>query len=158
MTTDVVLRSVRDDDLDHFFEYQLDPAANHMVAFIKRDPTDRNVFEEHWAEVRADDTVTIRTIVFADHAAGYVGSYNNSGNQEVFYWIGKPYWGKGIATTALTLLLAELKIRPLHAAVAKDNHGSVRVLEKCGFTVFDQLRSYSTARGEEIDEVLLKLE
>lgn len=47
--------------------------------------------------------------------------------------------------------------RPLHARAAADNAGSVRVLEKCGFTVTGTDRGYANARGAEIDEVLLTL-
>lgn len=49
------------------------------------------------------------------------------------YWIGKQYWGKGIATEALLNFLPKLKVRPLYARAAKENPASIRVLEKCGF-------------------------
>ncbi len=62
-----------------------------------------------------------------------------------------------MATEALTQFLATIKERPLYAGVAKDNVGSIRVLEKCGFTVVEQKRSFAKARGEEIDELFLKL-
>ena len=134
-TITVVLRDVRDSDLAIFFEQQLDPDANHMVAFTKRDPTDRDAFLSHWAKIRSDDTVTVRTILFDEHVAGNVGKFERSGKPEVCYWIGKEYWGNGIATAALSLLLTEVKVRPLYAGVAKDNLASVRVLQKCGFEV-----------------------
>jgi RimJ/RimL family protein N-acetyltransferase len=52
-------------------------------------------------------------------------------NGEVGYWIGREYWGKGVATEALSQFLAHAEVRrPLHAAVAKHNVGSIRVLEK----------------------------
>ncbi len=49
-------------------------------------------------------------------------------------------------------------MRPLYAAAAADNMGSIRVLEKCGFQIYAYERGYANARGEEIEEVLLKLE
>ena len=49
--TRVVLRGVDDADLDIFFEQQLDPTANHMVAFTRREPTDRNAFDAHWVTI-----------------------------------------------------------------------------------------------------------
>ncbi len=49
------------------------------------------------------------------------------------YWIGREYWGKGIASAALADFLDVVEDRPLHARVAKHNAGSIRVLEKCGF-------------------------
>lgn len=158
MTVDVVLRDVLDSDLDIFFEYQSEPCANNMAAFMPRDPADREAFSAHWTKILADGTVTIKTIVFEGRVAGNVASFELLSKQEVCYWIGKEYWGKGIATASLTQLLTQIKIRPLFAGVARDNRASIRVLEKCGFLVIGHQRSFSRARGEEIDEVLMKLE
>jgi RimJ/RimL family protein N-acetyltransferase len=41
--------------------------------------------------------------------------------------------------------------------VAADNAGSIRVLEKCGFTLVGKDRGYAHARGEEIDEWVMRL-
>lgn len=48
--------------------------------------------------------------------------------------------------------------RPLYAHVAKHNLASIRVLEKCGFTVSRRVKAIATDRGEEVEEVTLKLE
>ena len=72
--------------------------------------------------------------------------------------MGKDFWGKGIATAALDKFLTQYKNRPMYAGVANDNQASIRVLEKCGFEVVEHLRSFAKARGEEIDEVLMKVE
>jgi RimJ/RimL family protein N-acetyltransferase len=61
-----------------------------------------------------------------------IGSWGDSGEREVTYWIGRSYWGKGIATDALNAFLAVDRSRPLHARGASDNVASRRVLEKCG--------------------------
>jgi len=45
--------------------------------------------------------------------------------------------------------------RPLHAHVAKHNVASIRVLEKCGFTVADEERT--SVAGEETDELVMVL-
>ncbi|CAM5241416.1 hypothetical protein SHIRM173S_09754 [Streptomyces hirsutus] len=45
--------------------------------------------------------------------------------------------------------------RPLHARVAADNAGSLRVLEKCGFRVVARETGYAPARGAETDELVL---
>jgi RimJ/RimL family protein N-acetyltransferase len=44
------------------------------------------------------------------------------------------------------------------AFTAKDNIVSIRVLEKCGFVVSGHDRGFANVRGEEIDELILKLE
>jgi RimJ/RimL family protein N-acetyltransferase len=155
---DLFLRDVVDDDLPLFFEFQLDPDANHMAAFIARDPTDREAFTAHWNKILAEPTCIIRTIVCDGQVVGSVSSYEESGRPEVTYWIGRAHWGKGIATRALTAFLEQVNAtRPIYARVAKDNPGSRRVLEKCGFKVIGETKGFANARGEEIEELLLEL-
>ena len=74
------------------------------------------------------------------------------------YWIGRSYWGRGIATNALEALLTLDGSRPMHARVAADNVASRRVLEKCGFQVIGTDRGFAEARSAEIDELVLRLE
>jgi RimJ/RimL family protein N-acetyltransferase len=50
-----------------------------------------------------------------------------------------------------------VKPRPLYARAAKDNIASLRVLEKCGFTIAGYERGFANARGEEVEEVVLEL-
>lgn len=157
MTSDLLLRDVTDDDLPIFFEQQLDPGANHMAAFTSRDPADRDAFNAHWNKILGDDTTTNKTILFAGRVVGHVASFERSGKPEVTYWIGKEYWGKGLATRALTELLRQVKERPVYARVAKDNTASLRVLEKCGFEISGEDKGFSNARGEEVEEFILAL-
>jgi len=158
-TSDVLLRDVTERDLPIFFDQQLDSDANHMAAFTARDPADRDAFTAHWTRILGDETITIKTILFDGHVAGHVLSYEDEefGQPEVSYWIGKNYWGKGVATTALTAFLDHFKVRPLYARAAKDNIASLRVLEKCGFTICGEDKGFSNARGEEVEECILNL-
>ncbi len=157
MTDGVVLRDVTDADLATFFEHQSDSVASHMAAFMGRDPTDREAFTEHWARIRSDDTVIIKTIVFHEAVAGHVAKFVMDDCPEVTYWIAREYWGKGLATVALAAFLRELEVRPLHARAARDNAASLRVLEKCGFTVTGYDRAFAKARGHEIEQAILIL-
>ena len=156
-TDDLRLRDVETDDLPIFFEHQRDADAQRMVAFSPRDPNDRAAFMTHWAKILASPAIMKRTIVRAGEVVGNVVSFPHSGRREVGYWIDQGMWGKGIATRALSLFLEEERTRPLHASVAKDNEGSRRVLEKCGFAVVGQARAFSRMRGEEVDELILEL-
>jgi RimJ/RimL family protein N-acetyltransferase len=158
MTSDLFLRDVVEDDLPIFFEQQLEPEANYMAAFTAKDPTNRDAFTAHWNRILADATVIIKTIVFDGHVVGHVLSYEESGKPEVSYWIGKEYWGKGLATRALSDFLEYgNKTRPIYARAAKDNIGSLRVLEKCGFTIAGENKGFANARGEEVEEFILIL-
>jgi RimJ/RimL family protein N-acetyltransferase len=129
-----------------------------MAAFTAPDHMDRDAFERRWSRLRADETVLARVIVVDDDVAGTIGSWGDAGEREVTYWIGRSYWGKGIATDALNAFLAVERSRPLHARVAYDNVASHRVLEKCGFRVVATERGFAEARSGEIEEFVLRLE
>ena len=64
---------------------------------------------------------------------GSIGCWMMGEQLAVGYGIARPHWGRGIASRALALLLAEMPIRPLHARAAASNAASVRVLTKNGF-------------------------
>ncbi len=115
-----------------FFEHQLDPEATRMAGFPARD---REAFLAHWHRILDDESVVKKTILFEGKVAGNVVSFLQSGKREVGYWIGKEYWGRGVATQALSVFLRQEQRRPLYAHVAKHNAASVRVLENCGFGI-----------------------
>jgi RimJ/RimL family protein N-acetyltransferase len=132
LNAELFLRPVEAGDLDTFFEHQRDPEATRMALFPARE---RPAFDAHWQRILADDKVIVRTIVWNGEIAGNVLSWPRSGERLVGYWIGRDYWGRGVATRALASFLDELTARPLSAHVATSNLGSIRVLEKCGFSL-----------------------
>jgi RimJ/RimL family protein N-acetyltransferase len=148
---DVRLRAVEESDLPIFFEQQLDPEARRMAAFRSR-PYD--AFMAHWQKVLADETAIVRTIVFQDHAAGNIVCWKADGEWMIGYWLGKDYWGRGIATAALMQFLDVVQARPLLARVAKQNGASIRVLQKCGFTICGQ-DTFVGPEGEPAEELIL---
>jgi RimJ/RimL family protein N-acetyltransferase len=126
-----MLRAVRDDDLPLFYAWQADEGAAAMAAVASRD---REAFEAHWSFIRCDEAMLLRTIEVDGAPAGNIGSFIDEGRVMVGYWIDRAYWGRGIATQALREFLAIEHRRPLVATVAVHNAGSLRVVEKCGFT------------------------
>ena len=141
-----VLRDVIEDDLPVFFEQQRDPEAVEMAAFPARE---REPFFEHWHRIMADDACIVKTIVSDGEVAGNVLSFERAGKQLVGYWLGREYWGRGLATQALAELVEEVvAVRPLYAEVATTNIGSIRVLEKCGFTVVGSTTEQDETFGE----------
>lgn len=155
MNDEVFLRQVTEADLPIFFDQQLDEEAVRMAGFPSRN---RDTFMAHWAKIMADDSVILRTILYQGQVAGNIVCFVQLGEREVGYWLGKEFWGKGIATRALEKFLKEIKTRPLYAHVAKQNIGSRRVLEKCGFTVSAEDRFFSTVFGKDIEEYILILD
>jgi RimJ/RimL family protein N-acetyltransferase len=128
----IFLRDVQESDLPVFFEHQVDPDATRMAAFPARAHDD---FMAHWAKCMANQTNILKAILVDGKVAGNVVSWEQSGERLVGYWFGKEYWGKGIATEALAQFLRQVKVRPLVAHVAKQHGASIRVLQKCGFTL-----------------------
>lgn len=154
----ISLREVQPNDLPVFFEQQCDPLAVRMVAFTAKDPDNRAAFDAFWARITANPTVFIRTIVYQDQVAGSVLKYEDEGHPEVSYWLGREFWGKGIATLALRQFLQIVTARPIYARAASDNLASIRVLEKCSFRLVGESTGFANARGCEIPEVLMVLE
>ncbi len=157
MTT-IFLREVAETDLPVFFAQQCDATANHMAAFTPPAPHDHDAFLARWTRHLADATTRIQTIVCEGEVAGHVSCYEHEGKTEVTYWLGKEYWGRGIATQALRTFVQSVPARPLYARAAKDNVASLRVLAKCGFVIYGEDAGFSAARGVDVEEFLLVLQ
>ncbi|MBK8256131.1 MAG: GNAT family N-acetyltransferase [Polyangiaceae bacterium] len=140
----VVLRPVVESDLDELFEQQRDPESVQMALVS---PREREEFFAHWKKIMADRQVTLRVIAVDGDVAGHVVGWLADDNWTVGYWLGRAFWGKGIATKALEQLLELLQVRPLWARVAKHNAASLRVLQKCGFTMHHE-EEFTLRTGE----------
>jgi RimJ/RimL family protein N-acetyltransferase len=129
--TDVELREVQVSDLEVFVEQGQDPEAVRRSRFP---PRDREAFLAHWTgRILGDPTVLVRTVTADGEPAGHVVSWWKEDRRFVGYWLGRQFWGRGIATTALIHFLELEPIRPLYADPYTGNTASVRLLEKCGF-------------------------
>ena len=149
----ISLRDVTKSDLPIIFEHQLDPESTAMAAVPSRD---RESFDEHWAKVMANEANILKVIEVDGQAAGHLVSFLIEDERDVGYWLGREFWGKGIATEALNQFLGVVKTRPLFGRVAKHNLGSRRVLEKCGFKVIGEDKYINRAR-QEVEEFVLRL-
>lgn len=150
----VLLRDVSETDLPIFFEHQLDPEATRMAAFPSRG---REAFMAHWTKILTQETIIKKTISFNGHVVGNIVYFEQEGKPQVGYWLGREYWGKGIATQALSKFLGLVPTRPLYAYVAKGNIASIRVLEKCGFRIIDDDEAIADEADNEAEELILKL-
>ena len=152
----VSLRDVIEDDYPIFFLLQRDPTSAQMAAFGTKDP-DAAALAARWKKATGG-AATQKAIVLGSEVVGFVASFLLDGAPQVTYWIKREHWGRGIATAALSQLLEIVTVRPIYAGAVKDNAGSLRVLEKCGFKVCGSERAFAAVRGAEVDEVLLVLE
>lgn len=154
---EISLRQLQDSDLPAFWTQLTDPELQQMAAVTRKYHYDRGHFDQHWAKVRADPTVIVRTVVADGVVVGHAAVFGSPSEREVTYVVGRTHWGRGIASRALAELIKLEGTRPLHADAAADNAGSIRVLEKCGFVVTGSSRCFARARGHEIELVHLTL-
>lgn len=148
-----MLRSITEADLPTFFEHQRDPEATAMAVHASRE---WDAFLAHWRRNALGNPASrAQGIVSDGQLAGYVASWEQDGTRLVAYWIGREFWGRGLATRALMEFLRHHeRERPVYAHVAQSNTRSIRVLERAGFQRVD-------APGQEPDgvaEFLFRLE
>ncbi|MDX2115025.1 MAG: GNAT family N-acetyltransferase, partial [Planctomycetota bacterium] len=139
------LRPTAPGDLAALFEIDRDPEGN---ARAGTKPRTVDVFLNVWERIFADPDVNARVIDLHGEIVGTINAFHAEGKLCVGYSIARRHWGKGIASRALTLFLAEEQRRPLHATILRDNAPSRRVLEKSGF------RCTGFRTGEETDRYL----
>lgn len=115
-------------------------------AFIARVRTNASP-DQHTFLIEAD----------GDGPAGLIGFFHEAGQRlpEVGYWLGRPFWGRGLATEALTgaLLWADTgwRRRALRSGHFVDNEASGGVLVKGGFLYTGEVEQrFSRARGEPV--------
>ena len=154
-STGIRIRPVERVDLPVLYEFQLDSAANQMAMTHSRSSDE---FDTHWTKILEDRSVVVRAIDVDDQLAGSIACFESDDQHHIGYWIGKAFWGKGIATRALELLLDEVSIRPLYSRVAVTNVASIRVLTKCGFAETGRERSPGTERFRECEEVIMRVD
>jgi RimJ/RimL family protein N-acetyltransferase len=152
----IAIRPVEDADLDALFDQMRDPESILMAAFTPDDPDDRSAFDAHMAKVRSSPGITHCAVTCDGRLVGSIAAFVVEGETEVTYWIDRAAWGRGIASQALQLLMDLVPDRPMHARAASDNAGSLRVLEKAGFTVIGTEISFAPGRNGNIEETILR--
>jgi ribosomal-protein-alanine N-acetyltransferase len=155
--SNITLTETETDDLNTFFQFQLDKEANLLAAFTAKDPNDKAAYIEKYSQHLADPTIHSRTIKINDVIVGSIARFFIGNEAGITYWIDKKFWGQGIATAALHHFLKIDQIRPIYGGVAFDNYGSQRVLEKCGFVKIGTDKGFANARQAEIEEFIYKL-
>jgi RimJ/RimL family protein N-acetyltransferase len=83
------------------------------------------------------------------------------GDYEIGYWLGEPWWGKGLMTEAVGRIAefarADLGLDRLRSDYFADNPASGRIQEKCGFRITGRGRLNSRSRGCEVEAVFTEL-
>ena len=109
--------------------------------------------------------VTSFAIVVNSEAVGGIGISPGADverySAEIGYWLGEPFWGRGIVVEAIRLVSAyafeTCNMLRLFALPFADNARSIRALEKAGYTREALLRSSSVKGGTIRDQALYAL-
>lgn len=157
ISNDIILIRTEADDLNAFFEFQLDKEGSYLAAFTPKDQNDKAAYIEKYTKFLTDPTINMRTIKVNGETAGSIAKFVMEDEAEITYWIDRKFWGQGIASTALNDFLKSELTRPIYGRVAFDNFGSQKVLEKCGFVKIGEDKGFANARQAEIEEYIYKL-
>ena len=155
--SNITLTETVKDDLNAFFQFQLDKEANHMAAFTAKDPNDKAAYLAKYTPFLTDPTIHMRTIKADGEIVGSIAKFVMNNEAGITYWIDRKYWGQGVATNALKAFLTMEHTRPIYGATAFDNYGSQKVLEKCGFVKMGTDKGFANGRQEEIEEYIYRL-
>ena len=121
-------------------------------------PRDSGAFLAHWRRIIADPSKLALAITDEETVLGYVASFDTDDVRLLGYWIGREYWGRGIGRSAVALFLETETTRPLYAHVARTNVASVRILEHCDFKVVGSTTAAAPTGGDEIEEIVFRLD
>ncbi|MEP3430097.1 MAG: GNAT family N-acetyltransferase [Roseibium sp.] len=80
---------------------------------------------------------------------------------EIGYWLGRPYWGKGFMSEAVSAAIGWLFQNTGHACVVSEamteNPASLKVMEKLGFRVIGEVGCASVSRASTIPGIRTEL-
>ncbi len=138
---EVELRNLRDSDAPRMAELANNPLVSQNLRDGFPHPytlADAENFIEKYSKHPA---IILYAITYRGEYAGNIsllpGTDVYSKSAEIGYFIGEPYWNKGITSAAVNLIVdygfSTLGIVRIHTGVFEYNQASQRVLEKCGF-------------------------
>lgn len=156
-TPNLTLTATEIEELNVFFQFQLDEEAIYLAAFTPKDPHNKTAYIEKYTKHLADPTIHMKTIKVNDVIVGSIAKFMMANEAGITYWIDRKFWGQGIATNALHDFLKIEQTRPIYGHVAFDNLASQKVLEKCGFVKVGEDKGFANARQAEIEEYIYKL-
>ena len=111
--------------------------------------------------IRHLDEETFFAIAVGDAAVGGIGFRLQNDvervSAEIGYWLGEPFWGRGISTEAVVAVtkyaIERHQLTRIFALPFASNAASCRVLEKAGYVVEGRLRRSAIKNGAVLDQV-----
>lgn len=161
---EITLRPIELTDVDDFMEWATDEKVSQFCTWdtytCKDEALDyinNNAILHPW----------LRVICTKNRAIGAISVTPNSGyldscRAELGYVLAYKYWGKGIVTKAVKIVVSNIfkewpDLERIEAFVDVDNKGSQRVLEKAGFLKEGVLRKFRTIKGRSRDVFIFSI-
>lgn len=159
VTDRLILRAWKESDAESLFRYAHDPEIGSIAGWPPHASVEesllviRTVFAgpEIYAVVlrETDEAVGSIGLIFGDDVHSGEMQANEA---EIGFWIGKPYWGKGLIPEALSCLLRrcfeDLELTAVWCSYYEGNARSRRVMDKCGFRFHHTEEERTSPLGE----------
>lgn len=124
-------------------------------------PYTRRDARDYLRGIRQRPVETMFAIAVDEAAVGGIGFVLHSDvervSAEIGYWLAEPFWGRGLATEALTAVTAHAIARHgltrIYAVPFAWNTASCRVLEKAGYVLEARLRNSAIKDGKLVDQM-----
>lgn len=149
-------------DLDDLVKYGDNPAIERNMSDQFPHPYTIEKAKIFIANALASQPYHILAISIDGQAIGGIGIHLQQDihrkNAELGYWLAEPYWGKGIMTKAIGLMVEyAFKNWPINRIFARPfghNIGSQKALEKAGFRLEARFDKTLIKNGEDVDELI----
>ena len=159
---DLRVRSWRKSDLDALVRYANNPKIADNLRDQFPNPYTRSAAAAYLADVRTAEVETSFAVEYAGEAIGGIGFKLGTDiarlSAEMGYWLGEPFWGRGLTTRAVLATsgwaFEHYKLTRIFAMTFSHNVASMRVLEKAGFEREGTLRRSAVKNGVILDQVL----
>jgi ribosomal-protein-alanine N-acetyltransferase len=134
----------------NLFDVPYPYTIKNAVDLIKSSPSDFSSFKAIHFAIEYRKSLANSSLIFV----GVIGlksidQVNKKAN--LGYWIGEEYWGKGIATASVQLIISytfsELGLKEIYAYVFPENKASIRILEKNGMNHVGEINEYHSLTG-----------
>ena len=163
--TDFLLRPWRESDAASLARYANDPAIAANLRDVFPCPYTRADADWFIQDCLTREGQMCRAIVISGEAIGSISISRGTDvyrkSAEIGYWLGRPFWGKGVMTEAGRRMCREVfaawDIVRIHAEAFARNAASRRVLEKAGFALEGTLRRSVYKNGEMLDSCIYAL-
>ena len=147
-TEQLILRPWKEDDAESLYKYASDSRVSELALWPCHTSAEmsRDVIRYIFAPNPYSFAIVLKTTGEPIGSIGLVPKedehhYTAEEEREVGYWIGYPYWGKGLTTEALDGLIEfcrdSLCLKSLMITTDTRNTASQRVAEKCGFELLE---------------------